>query len=440
MEPQIHLFVILSLGISMMKSASISNVLLDMKYSTVSKAIDIFNQETNSNFVFKLFKDDHGYKLTSPDGQRQASFTIKETLCQKSDRRLMDECEFKSNGLIKTCTASTNGPESVFSVVCNDVIITSNRNGNDNQVTENKLEHAPGEDMDDHEEAGVGFTQQDPTVSIKEKNNGGVPEEDSDVSKREIKGLFLPDVDVVILEDGSEFILQNNENHPDDNFFSESENQPMLTTFACKSISETGVAWRHQQAAFVTKAVSVYNVRTNSAMIFKLFKSNHASSLDCDTVQRAVEQYNKEQSTPFLFRSLPRGSQDEQTDSQSSNVLTFKIKETVCTKSTLQDLTKCAFKEQGVVKNCTAIIDRSEEGDIVVKCDTFTEASMLSYHNLEDENGTQKIGKKRDRREKLRSFELFHKKRAINESSLGAYSQASCLTCIFDILGTKPKA
>ncbi|XP_063306917.1 cathelicidin-1-like [Pelobates fuscus] len=166
------------------------------------------------------------------------------------------------------------------------------------------------------------------------------------------------------------------------------------------------------------------------------------SSSYSDTVQRAVELYNEEQSTPFLFRSLPRGSQDDQTDSQSSNVLTFKIKETVCTKSTPQDLTKCAFKERGVVKNCTAIIDRSEEGDIVVKCDPFMESSTLSYHNLEDENGTQKIGKKRDRREKLRSFELFHKKRAINESSLGANSNsvASCLMCIFDILGTKPKA
>ncbi|CAN2390417.1 hypothetical protein PRIEUP_LOCUS454 [Pristimantis euphronides] len=88
----------------------------------IAEAIDFYNGESHSGIVFKLYKDEYEYKV-GPGGQRQANFTIKETLCQKSENQTIESCEFKLEGLEKFCTASKNNQEKAFSVVCTRVAV-----------------------------------------------------------------------------------------------------------------------------------------------------------------------------------------------------------------------------------------------------------------------------------------------------------------------------
>ncbi|XP_066440812.1 lutzicidin-like [Eleutherodactylus coqui] len=88
----------------------------------IAEAVGFYNGEPHSDVVFKLYKDEYEYKV-GPLGEKQVNFTIKETLCQKSEDRTIESCEFKLEGLEKRCTASKNEQEKNFSVVCTSVAV-----------------------------------------------------------------------------------------------------------------------------------------------------------------------------------------------------------------------------------------------------------------------------------------------------------------------------
>ncbi|XP_053322640.1 cathelicidin antimicrobial peptide-like [Spea bombifrons] len=154
---------------------------------------------------------------------------------------------------------------------------------------------------------------------------------------------------------------------------------------------------------------------------------------DPESVQRAVEIYNAEQITGFLYKPLPVKPRQPPADTVPGGVLTFLIKETVCSKSTQQHIGECPFKEDGEVKNCTVSFHGSE--DITVTCSTLADTNNVSDNYLTEENVRTKSSKKLARRMKRRSLKLSKTKRTLNgTSSDGSQSSFSCLQCIFDIL------
>ncbi|XP_045364985.2 protegrin-2-like [Camelus bactrianus] len=83
-----------------------------------------------------------------------------------------------------------------------------------------------------------------------------------------------------------------------------------------------------------------------------------------EAVLRAVDRLNEQSSDPNLYRLLeldlpPKA--DENPDAPKP--VSFTVKETVCPRSTQQPTEQCAFKENGLVKQCvgTVTLDQSKD-------------------------------------------------------------------------------
>lgn len=146
-------------------------------------------------------------------------------------------------------------------------------------------------------------------------------------------------------------------------------------------------------------------------------------------VDDALQAYNEGLSSAgFLFGLLQDGSHDKEN-------ITFLIKETSCLKSAEKD-EKCPFKEDGVVKNCTAS-PGSEGRRLEVSCQNIDPSD-----DSEDTQTSQPV-------KNHRVFQLLKsskKKPGTNflqfdhKSALDHHSAASCLACIFDFLNPKTNA
>ncbi|XP_069588527.1 cathelicidin-related peptide-like [Ranitomeya imitator] len=89
----------------------------DNALELIMAAVDFYNGESHSDNMFRLYKDEYDYK-EGPTGEKQANFTIKETVCQKSKNETLDSCEFHLGGLEKSCRAKQKEQEAALSVVC----------------------------------------------------------------------------------------------------------------------------------------------------------------------------------------------------------------------------------------------------------------------------------------------------------------------------------
>ncbi|XP_072011011.1 lutzicidin-like isoform X1 [Engystomops pustulosus] len=96
------------------------NLIQDNPLQLISDAIGFYNGESHSDVVFRLYKDEYEFKA-GPRGQKQSNFTIKETICLKSENQSVESCQFKHKGIEKKCSASHNDPEKIFLVVCSSL-------------------------------------------------------------------------------------------------------------------------------------------------------------------------------------------------------------------------------------------------------------------------------------------------------------------------------
>ncbi|MEE6467524.1 hypothetical protein FKM82_007287 [Ascaphus truei] len=174
-----------------------------------------------------------------------------------------------------------------------------------------------------------------------------------------------------------------------------------LTTTDGLPISRT--AWRPRQAASIAGVIDAYYTGGNSDFIFRVLKDSYGA------------------------------------ETADESKLKFMIRETVCPKSAQQNIEQCAFKENGLVKSCTATSDGSKKRTIVVDCDTVTAGSNVLKDNLEGENEKEKSPNKIESQLKKRHVNtLSRNKKAIgSNSTMESHAMASCIWCIFDILRPK---
>nr|ARV85771.1 cathelicidin precursor [Andrias davidianus]ASU10865.1 CATH1 [Andrias davidianus] len=69
--------------------------------NAIDIAIGIYNDQKNSDYLFRRTEDDDAQPSTS----EQLKFRIKETVCPNSAEELPEECDFKVDGTVKNCTA-----------------------------------------------------------------------------------------------------------------------------------------------------------------------------------------------------------------------------------------------------------------------------------------------------------------------------------------------
>ncbi|XP_075067526.1 uncharacterized protein LOC142157916 [Mixophyes fleayi] len=187
MDSYLGVLVAVTLG-TVVSSAPLPQDLRDTNLSQlVSEAVDIYNRESSSDFAVKLFKDEYEIQL-GLNGHKEAKFTVKETICEKSDNRTLESCEFKTEELEKSCLATANDQGNTFSVVCSTVNDGTNAElGSGDMEISSNLE----EDYSSQKEDESVF-QEHSVIITKESYKETFVEPDDDAERRLIEEFLLP--------------------------------------------------------------------------------------------------------------------------------------------------------------------------------------------------------------------------------------------------------
>ncbi|XP_063780626.1 cathelicidin-related antimicrobial peptide Bf-CRAMP-like [Pseudophryne corroboree] len=80
---------------------------------------DYYNKLSGEDVIYKLLGNNSEYIEDEASSSRQLRFMIKETLCEKSNGKIMEDCAFKDNGVVKSCRSS------VFAEKDRDIIVVT---------------------------------------------------------------------------------------------------------------------------------------------------------------------------------------------------------------------------------------------------------------------------------------------------------------------------
>ncbi|XP_029774441.1 cathelicidin antimicrobial peptide [Suricata suricatta] len=70
----------------------------------VLRAVDGFNQRSSEKNLYRLLQlESQPEGDGDPTTPKPVSFTVKETVCPKTTRKPLEQCDFKDNGLVKQC-------------------------------------------------------------------------------------------------------------------------------------------------------------------------------------------------------------------------------------------------------------------------------------------------------------------------------------------------
>ncbi|XP_077349679.1 uncharacterized protein LOC143997764 [Lithobates pipiens] len=164
----------------------------------ISEAVSNYNKGSDSEFVFTLLADEDGGK-TEPGGPNEVKFTIKETVCQKSEYKTTERCEYKAGGVEKSCKASMK--ENHFTVICTTIPDGNNKDG------------GPVAKSSERESGNQRGLSRERTVIITEKRV--VPEEEDETSPEDEDDYYdLPDT-----------VIEFHDDHQDDGADRRSESQ-----------------------------------------------------------------------------------------------------------------------------------------------------------------------------------------------------------------------
>ncbi|XP_063780630.1 cathelicidin antimicrobial peptide-like isoform X2 [Pseudophryne corroboree] len=186
MQNYLGALVALTLG-TVVNSASLLHALHDANRSQlISEAIGVYNRESDSAFVAKLYKDDYEYKL-GPNGQKEAKFTVKETVCGKSENRALATCDYKPGALEKRCSATMNDDENTLLVVC-----SADPNGNDGAPGSGDLDTSSHLEKDYPGQQEDGAHSEEPSVIITDDPTETVMEPEDEDERRIIEEFLRP--------------------------------------------------------------------------------------------------------------------------------------------------------------------------------------------------------------------------------------------------------
>ncbi|XP_020854854.1 cathelicidin-related antimicrobial peptide Bf-CRAMP-like [Phascolarctos cinereus] len=91
----------------------------------LSAAIYFYNQGPGRENAFRVFQV-HSFPSIQPlqeQTQKFLSFTLKETVCPVTEELLLDQCDFKTDGLVKECQVSVSNEQDMAAIIltCNQV-------------------------------------------------------------------------------------------------------------------------------------------------------------------------------------------------------------------------------------------------------------------------------------------------------------------------------
>ncbi|XP_072011010.1 cathelicidin-1-like isoform X2 [Engystomops pustulosus] len=152
-----------------------------------------------------------------------------------------------------------------------------------------------------------------------------------------------------------------------------------------------------------------------------------------DYISQAVTLYNHQSEVIYNLLGVP--PQDKSHDAEN---VTFLIKETIC-RSSAQNHGDCPFKEDGVVKRCSAAAQESRGRSLEVTCQDVdgSETSVRRGDDIPRTGRTPHVFKllRSGGRKAESDFLQFDSKDAVP-----SHSVSSCIECIFDFLYPKPSS
>ncbi|XP_075444197.1 cathelicidin-6-like [Ascaphus truei] len=92
--------------------------------SSIIRAVERYNIAHRDSSMFKLLEVTPGFNLNLSPHPRVLHFTMKETVCPKLEKKVMQDCPFKADGLLKSCSLHAfQGPQTNRVLpVCDTVI------------------------------------------------------------------------------------------------------------------------------------------------------------------------------------------------------------------------------------------------------------------------------------------------------------------------------
>uniref|UniRef100_A0A5F8GP44 Cathelicidin-6-like n=1 Tax=Monodelphis domestica TaxID=13616 RepID=A0A5F8GP44_MONDO len=91
-----------------------------LSYSkALSTAIHFYNQIHSRENAFWLLKTHPPSPSQDPEEQvpKLLSFTLKETICPVTEELLLDQCDFKADGLVKECQGSVSNEQDTAAII-----------------------------------------------------------------------------------------------------------------------------------------------------------------------------------------------------------------------------------------------------------------------------------------------------------------------------------
>ncbi|XP_043742014.1 cathelicidin-7-like [Cervus elaphus] len=111
-------------------------------------------------------------------------------------------------------------------------------------------------------------------------------------------------------------------------------------------------------------------------------------------VLRAVDQFNEQSSEANLYRLLeldPPPEQDVE-DHSARKPVSFRVKETICPRRSLQPPEQCDFRENGLVKQCVGTVTLYQSrGDSDITCNDIQSVGIFGRLRDKIRRGGQKI-------------------------------------------------
>ncbi|XP_068094633.1 cathelicidin-related antimicrobial peptide Bf-CRAMP-like [Hyperolius riggenbachi] len=83
---------------------------------------DYYNRVSGDSAIYRILANSTKYFADENSQSHQLQFTIKQTLCQKPDDNMTEECDFKEDGVVKLCTANifVEDNQDIVVVNCNN--------------------------------------------------------------------------------------------------------------------------------------------------------------------------------------------------------------------------------------------------------------------------------------------------------------------------------
>ncbi|XP_053571630.1 cathelicidin-related peptide Pt_CRAMP2-like [Bombina bombina] len=116
------MWLLFSVSFVINSQASPENAQTKQDASSVVIATEYYNMGSNEEAVYLPFPDDSKYLQDVSSDLREIQFTLKETLCLKSETQTPEHCLFRDNGAIQVCTAQFDEKNNLDNMTCNAVV------------------------------------------------------------------------------------------------------------------------------------------------------------------------------------------------------------------------------------------------------------------------------------------------------------------------------